>query len=187
MLNLDFFCSPIGLGHATRDIAIANNLDLTVKFVTGSGAAKIIKDSEMLVEDVYHPPNFIVENGAMKNSAKWLWRYYQYYKDCKKISKKIIDEDHPNLVVSDEDFASLVIAQERKIPTVLVTDILETRFTKGFGSIIEKKMNKSMSEIIQKCQVTIVPEIGDDDGNIRRVGPIVRQTKQSREHLRKKF
>ena len=187
MLDLDFFCSPIGLGHATRDIAIAMNLDLTVKFVTGSGAAKIIKDSEMIVEDVYRPPDFIVENGAMKSPAKWLWRYYQYYKDCKNISKRIIGEDHPNLVVSDEDFASLVSAQEKKIPTVLVTDILETRFTKGFGSIIEKKMNKSMNKIIQKCQVTIIPETGDDDGNIRRVGPIVRQTKQSREQLRKKF
>ena len=187
MLDLDFFCSPIGLGHATRDIAIAMNLDLTVKFVTGSGAAKIIKDSEMIVEDVYRPPDFIVENGAMKSPAKWLWRYYQYYKDCKNISKRIIGEDHPNLVVSDEDFASLVSAQEKKIPTVLVTDILETRFTKGFGSIIEKKMNKSMNKIIQKCQVTIIPETGDDDGNIRRVGPIVRQTKQSREQLREKF
>ena len=187
MLDLDFFCSPIGLGHATRDIAIAMNLDLTVKFVTGSGAAKIIKDSEMIVEDVYRPPDFIVENGAMKSPAKWLWRYYQYYKDCKNISKRIIGEDHPNLVVSDEDFASLVSAQEKKIPTVLVTDILETRFTKGLGSIIEKKMNKSMNKIIQKCQVTIIPETGDDDGNIRRVGPIVRQTKQSREQLREKF
>ena len=36
------------------------------------------------------------------------------------------------------------------IPTILITDILETHFTKGIASIIEKKMNKSMNEIIKK-------------------------------------
>ena len=39
-----------------------------------------------------------------------------------------------------------------KIPTILITDILETRFAKGLASIIEKKMNKSMQEIIKKCE-----------------------------------
>jgi UDP-N-acetylglucosamine--N-acetylmuramyl-(pentapeptide) pyrophosphoryl-undecaprenol N-acetylglucosamine transferase len=44
MVDLDFFSSPIGLGHATRDIAIANNFEnISIKFVTGNGAATIIK------------------------------------------------------------------------------------------------------------------------------------------------
>ena len=73
-----------------------------------------------------------------------------------------------------------------KIPTVLITDVLETRFTKGLASFIEKKMNKSMHEIIKKCDIVILPENGDDQDNIRRVGPIVRQTNYSREELRKK-
>ncbi len=90
-------------------------------------------------------------------------------------------------MVSDEDFASLTISQEKKIPTVLVTDILETRFTNGFSSIIEKKMNKSMKKIIEKCNTVIIPEVGDNEGNIIRVGPIVRQTSFSRSNLREKF
>jgi UDP-N-acetylglucosamine--N-acetylmuramyl-(pentapeptide) pyrophosphoryl-undecaprenol N-acetylglucosamine transferase len=139
------------------------------------------------VEDVYKPPQFIVENGSLKNSARWLWKYYQYYRDCKKISTKIIELDSPNLIVSDEDFASLSVAQNKKIPTVLITDILETRFTKGFTSLIEKKMNKSMLEIIKNCDVVILPEDGPDEDNIRRVGPIVRHTKNSRDELREKF
>lgn len=188
MVDLDFFCSPIGLGHATRDIAIANNFtDFSLKFVTGSGAAKIIENSDFEVEDIYNPPNFIVENGSLKSPAKWLWSYFQYYKECKKISKRVIQNDNPNLVVSDEDFASLTIAQERKIPTVLITDILETHFVKGLGSLIEKKMNKSMKNIIQKCDIVILPELGDDEGNIKRVGPIVRKTHHTREELRNDF
>ena len=188
MVDFDFFSSPIGLGHATRDIAIVKQFqDISVKFVTGNGAAKIIKDWNFDVSDWYKPPNFIVKEGKLKSPAKWLWNYYQYYKECKKISKRIIEQDNPRMILSDEDFASLTIAQEKKIPTVLITDILETHFVKGFGSFIEKKMNKSMHDIIKKCDVVIVPEFGDNQDNIKRVGPIVRQTKYSRNELRKRF
>jgi UDP-N-acetylglucosamine--N-acetylmuramyl-(pentapeptide) pyrophosphoryl-undecaprenol N-acetylglucosamine transferase len=184
----DYFSSPIGLGHVTRDIAIVNNFEnITTNFVTGSGAAKILKNLDFKVQDVYNPPSFIIENGTLKNPAKWLWNYFQYYKDCKKISQKIIQKDNPNLVISDEDFASLTIAQKMKIPTVLVTDVLETRFTKGLVSFVEKKMNKSMLKIMKKCDVVILPEHGEDEDNIKKVGPIVRETKFSREDLRNKF
>jgi len=185
---IDYFSSPIGLGHVTRDIAIANNFEnISINFVTGSGAAKILKNLDFKVQDVYNPPSFIVENGTLKSPVKWLWNYYQYYKDCKKISQKILQEDNPNLVISDEDFAALTVAQKMKIPTILITDVLETRFTKGLVSFIEKKMNKSMQKIIKKCDIVILPENGNDQDNIRRVGPIVRQTNHSREELRKKF
>ena len=81
----------------------------------------------------------------------------------------------------------MTIAQDMKIPTVLITDVLETRFTKGLASFIEKKMNKSMQEIIKKCDIVIIPENGDSQDNIRKVGPIVRQTSLTREELREKF
>ncbi len=188
MIDVDFFSSPIGLGHVTRDIAIVNNFEnISTKFVTGSGAGKILENLKFEVENVYRPPQFNVEKGVLTNSTKWLWNYFQYYKDCKKISNRIIETDNPNLVLSDEDFASLTVAQNKKIPTVLITDILETKFTKGFSSFIEKKMNKSMKEIINKCNVVILPEEGVDEGHIKRVGPIVRQTRYSREELREKF
>ena len=188
MVDLDFFSSPIGLGHITRDIAIANNFEnISAKFVTGNGAAKILMNLDFKVEDVYIPPQFIVENGMLKNSTRWLWNYYQYYKRCKKIAKKIIDEDNPKLVISDEDFASLTVAQNKKIPTVLITDVVQTNFVSGIASFIEKKMNKSMQEIMKKCDTVIIPENGPDEGNIKRVGPIVRQINSTREELRKKF
>ncbi|MCV0373470.1 MAG: UDP-glucuronosyltransferase [Nitrosarchaeum sp.] len=185
MVDLDFFTSPIGLGHATRDIAIAENLrEFSSRFVTGSEAAKIIANSDFEVRDIYNPPRFIVDDGVLQKSARWLWNYYQYYKECKKTSKKIIQEDNPHIIVSDEDFASLAIAQEKKIPTVLITDILETHFVRGFGSFIEKKMNRSMHNIIQKCDLVILPEKGDSQGNIKRIGPIVRSTPHTRKELR---
>ncbi|MDH5568892.1 MAG: UDP-glucuronosyltransferase [Nitrosopumilus sp.] len=188
MNTCNFFSSPIGLGHVTRDIAIVNNFkNISTNFVTGSGAAKILKNLHFTVQDVYDPPSFVVKNGILKNSAKWLWNYYNYYKKCKNISENILLNDNPNLVISDEDFASLTVAQAMKIPTILITDILETHFTKGLASLIEKKMNQSMQEICKKCDLVILPEYGDDIDNIKRVGPIVRTTNYSRDELRKKF
>ncbi len=188
MNNYDFFSSPIGLGHVTRDIAIVKNLkDFSFNFVTGSGAAKILKKINYNVNDVYNPPSFVVENGVLNNQTKWLWSYYQYYKNCKNISKKIIKKNNSELIISDEDFASLTNAQELKIPNILITDVLETKFTKGIASFIEKKMNKSMMNIIKNCDAVIIPENGEDVDNIRRIGPIVREINLSREELRKKF
>jgi len=185
---IDFFSSPIGLGHVTRDIAIVNNFqDITTNFVSGSGAAKVLENLDFNVHDRYNPPSFIIKNGSLQNPAKWLWSYYHYYKDCKNISKDIIQKDDPNLVISDEDFAALSIAQEETIPTVLITDVLETKFTNGIISLIEKKMNKSMKKIIEKCDVVIIPENGNNQDNIKYVGPIVRQTNFSRDELRQKF
>ena len=184
----DFFSSPIGLGHVTRDIAIVNNLkNISINFVTGSGAAKILKKLEYKVNDIYNPPSFIVENGILNNQTKWLWNYFQYYKNCKKISEKIIKINNSDLIISDEDFASLTVAQNLKIPNILITDVLETKFTKGIASLIERKMNKSMMNIIKNCDVVIIPEEGHDQGNIKRVGPIVREINFSREELREKF
>ena len=147
----DFFSSPIGLGHVTRDIAIVNNLkDITINFVTGSGAAKILKKLEYKVDDVYNPPTFIVDKGILNNQTKWLWNYFQYYKNCKNISEKIIKIHNSDLIISDEDFASLTVAQNLKIPNILITDVLETKFTKGIVSLVERKMNKSMMRYYKK-------------------------------------
>lgn len=188
MVDLVFFSSPTGLGHASRDVAISQNLDgLTKKFVSGGAASEFISQNGFDVENLYKPPPFQIENGNLKQPLKWLFKYYSYYKECKIISSQILEVNCPKLVISDEDFASLVIAQERKIKTILITDILETKFAKGIGSIIEDIMNKSMKKIIKKCDLVIVPENGKDEGNLVRVGPIVRKTLQSREQLREKF
>ena len=185
MKDLLFFSSPIGLGHATRDAAIASELGCCTRFVTGDAAARFLKGSGFKVTDVYRPPRFVVEEGTLKKPQRWLWQYYMYYRDCKKISSKIIGEQC--ILVSDEDFASLAVAQRRKIPSVLITDIMKTRFTSGPGSLIEKGMNRSMKRIVSGCDAVIIPEEGTDESNIKRVGPIVRRTEFSRKELRNRF
>ncbi|TLX67147.1 MAG: UDP-glucuronosyltransferase [Thaumarchaeota archaeon] len=188
MSKIIFFSSPIGLGHATRDIAIAQYLDkISTKFASGEGASKLFSDYGFDAEDVYRPPSFVINHGKLQNPLIWLFKFYLYYKECKTISSRIIEKEKPNLIVSAEDFASLTIGQGKKLKTILITDILETRFVNGIGSLIEKKMNRSMKEIIQKCDLVILPENGPNEDNITRVGPIVRSTFYTRDELRKKF
>ena len=106
---------------------------------------------------------------------------------CKEISNDIIRKEEPELIISDEDFASIAIAQERKIQNVIITDILETKFTSGLGGMIEKKMNKTMQEMLHKANKVIIPEIGDNQDNIIRTGPIVRETQKTRDEIREEL
>src|SRR5919109_448617 len=182
---ITFFTSPIGLGHATRDIAIAEKLRTDILFVSGEGASSLIARKGFKALDVYRPAKFIVEAGQLQHLFKWLMGYYLYYKKCKVIAKEILDNPHEGLIVSDEDFASIAVGKEMGQSCVLITDIIETHFTSGLASIIEKKMNKWMHKIMQRCDCVIIPEIGDDKDNIYHVGPIVRQASADRNTLRK--
>jgi UDP-N-acetylglucosamine--N-acetylmuramyl-(pentapeptide) pyrophosphoryl-undecaprenol N-acetylglucosamine transferase len=103
-------------------------------------------------------------------------------RNCKGYLKKSL-----GLIISDEDFALIAIGKEMKRKCVLITDIIEARFTDGTASFIEKKMNKEMQKMIQACDCIIIPEIGNDKDNIRYVRPIVRQVSADRSTLRKRF
>ena len=188
MTKILFFCSPIGLGHATRDLAIINQMELeSCKVFSGSSAIQFFQRNNIEANDVYSPPKFEVQNGRLEKSLKWLWSYYKYYKKCKEVSEQIISSEKPNLIISDEDFASIAVAQEREIPNIVITDILETKFTNGFGTIIEKKMNKIMQQMLQKANKVIIPESGIDENNIIRTGPIVREIQKTRNEIREEL
>lgn len=201
--SIFFFTSPIGLGHATRDIAIADRLrrlgsngdsregsqrSIELFFASGGPAASMISGSGYNVLDVYRPNPFDVQLGELRNPMLWLIRYYSYYRECKRIAKEILSR-HSTLtpVVSDEDFASIAVAENMHRKLVLVTDITETRFLKGPASIVERQMNKSLASMMKKCDIIIIPDLGQDTDNIVYVGPIVRECKETREELRKKF
>ena len=185
MTEILFFSSPIGLGHATRDLAIINQLKIrSCKVFSGSSAIEFFHQNSIQAQDVYSPPRFDVIDGKLEKSLKWLWSYYRYYKRCKEISSEIISNEKPKLIISDEDFASIAIAQERKIPNIIITDILETKFISGFGGVVEKKMNKTMHEMLDKANRVIIPELGENQNNIIRTGPIVRKIQKNRDELR---
>jgi UDP-N-acetylglucosamine--N-acetylmuramyl-(pentapeptide) pyrophosphoryl-undecaprenol N-acetylglucosamine transferase len=181
-----FFTSPIGLGHATRDIAIADKLNSEILFVSGGGAASLLTRKGFKALDVYRPEKFVVASGQLQHSFWWLMRYYSYYKRCKNIAKDIL-ENNNGLIVSDEDFAAIAIGEEMKRRRILITDITETHFISGVASVFEKMMNKRMQKMMGSCDYVIIPDVGEDSDNRVHVGPIVRPASADRDSLRRRF
>jgi UDP-N-acetylglucosamine--N-acetylmuramyl-(pentapeptide) pyrophosphoryl-undecaprenol N-acetylglucosamine transferase len=190
-----FFTSPIGLGHATRDIAICEKLrSLTndkILFVTGRAAYTIISNKGYVAYDVYTPNNFQVNYSMhLQSMIRWLIQYISYYKRCKIIAQQFIEKNNERniLIVSDEDFASITVGKNRNMKRILITDILKTHFLKGLPSVIEYGMNRSLERMIRSCDHVIIPDYGRDVDNKSYIGPIVRElTTIDRETLRKKF
>ncbi|MBV9177686.1 MAG: UDP-glucuronosyltransferase [Nitrososphaeraceae archaeon] len=184
-----FFTSPIGLGHATRDIAIADKLKPVfneILFITGAGAFTLISKRGYSVLDLYKPVNFDTELGKLQHHLRWMIRYLSYYRKCKRIAQSLLAKNS-GLMISDEDFASLAIAEKLNRKCILITDIVETHFTRRFGSIVERRTNKNMRKIIDKCTSVIIPCYGDNKDNFVYVGPIVREVRDDRVTLRKRF
>ena len=190
LTSLLFFTSPIGLGHATRDIAIAKKLiklDAQISFVSGQAAHSLISSQGYDVVNAYHPKGFFIHCGQLRRPVIWLLRYLSYYRDCKRISEGIVTSRQSDIIVSDEDLASIQVADKLNKKRILISDITETHFTHGLLSLVEKKMNKSMRKIMSRCDCVIIPDFGTDEGNIIHVGPIVREVDSDRNALRKRL
>ena len=66
-----FFTSPIGLGHASRDIAIAEKLKPLhneILFASGAGAFNLISKNGYSAFNLYEPMNFYIHSGELKKS-----------------------------------------------------------------------------------------------------------------------
>jgi len=188
-----FFASPIGLGHATRDIAICEEIKSITKekilIVTGQPAYDIFSNYGYSAENVYNPEKFDIDNlMQLRSPLKWLFKYFMYYRNCKKIARDLVDSNEGSLIVSDEDFASVAVGEKKNLKRILITDLLETHFVKGIFSTIESQMNKSMQSMLKKCDRVIIPDDGNDLDNISYVGPVVRRLSiTNRDVLRKKL
>ncbi len=200
-----FFSSPIGLGHITRDIAIAKEIAKSFdyhdfEFITGSKAFDFMcnendssEESKFPARNLYFPPEFSVDEGKLKNSFLWLLKYVYYFRKSKIKVKKFLSIRGMNwgaspLIITDEDFASLSVGKDLNIPRILITDILRTHFIRnGILSGIEKYLNNSMCNLIKSSDCVIIPESGDNRDNLFYVGPIVREIRTTRDDLRKRF
>jgi UDP-N-acetylglucosamine--N-acetylmuramyl-(pentapeptide) pyrophosphoryl-undecaprenol N-acetylglucosamine transferase len=169
-------------------------------FVTGSVAYNFISnlnrsiyDDKMFIYNLYQPPSFSIINGKLNQGFLWLLKYLYYYNSCKRYLKKFFCSNNynislSNLIVTDEDFASLSFTKNLRIKRIFITDVLNTNFGKSFlFSKFEKILNNSMCNLIKSSECIIIPELGEDKDNFFYVGPIVRDINSTRDELRKKL
>lgn len=183
--------SPIGLGHATRDIVIVEELrrqGAEVKLFSGGKAAEFIRGQGYDVEDIVDDPVPYVSKGVMRRVALWYIRSWFAYRRTLKRTERLFDDYGPDLVVGDEEFTGMGVAERRGKKRVFISDEL----TLGFGRTwISRKLEDRVEGWYRRLQDTvdllIIPENGSDSGNRRFVGPIVRPRSGDCVDVRRKF
>jgi UDP-N-acetylglucosamine--N-acetylmuramyl-(pentapeptide) pyrophosphoryl-undecaprenol N-acetylglucosamine transferase len=93
----------------------------------------------------------------------------------------LIDRLKPDLVVGDEEFASVSLALEQKRPAVLISDELELGFAQSaLSRYIEHRVSEWYIQLQQNVSHLLIPDFGTDHGNIHFTTPVVRAATQSR-------
>ena len=170
--------SPIGLGHATRDIVIIEELKrqgADVKLFSGGKAAEFIRGQGYAVEDIVVDPVPSVSKGEMRRVALWYIRSWVAYRRTFRRTERLFDDYSPDIVVGDEEFTGIGVAERRGKKRIFISDELML----GFGRTwLSKKLEGRVERWYRRLQDTvdllIIPDKGSDSGNRRFVGPIVR-------------
>jgi len=183
--------SPIGFGHASRAVAVGLKMrdkSLEPIFATGGPAVDFLRSYGFTVHDVVTEPVPSESRGEMKRAAVWYLRYWLGYRSSRKAMLGLIEEFRPDLVVGDEEFASVSLALQKGLPHALISDELELGFARGFVSRrVESKAEEWYANLQRSVAHLLVPSFGRDEGNVHYVTPIVRPTSKTREDVRREL
>jgi UDP-N-acetylglucosamine--N-acetylmuramyl-(pentapeptide) pyrophosphoryl-undecaprenol N-acetylglucosamine transferase len=186
-----FGVSPIGLGHATRAMVLAEELrkkGADVKLFSGGVAAEFIRDAGVAVEDIVEDPVPHVRGLEMSRVALWYARSWWANRRTLPRTRKLAESYAPQLVVCDEEFSGLAVAEERGVKRVFVSDELELGFARTLvARKIEARVESWYKRLQASVDLLIVPDSGRNVGNRVFVGPIVRQVTQTREETRESY
>ena len=154
-MRLLYSCSELGLGHASRTLALGKRLEKNgheLFFFTGARAFQLLQrefenvypatpvswyenaygiiTSASLLNILFPIPRFNNETGKfeVKNSSamETAHRYYDLRKHIKEIK--------PDLVISDGDIHALRMAHRWNFPSVYITNLIRPSF--GFSSLL---------------------------------------------------
>lgn len=179
--------SPIGFGHASRAVAVAEELEqrgADVLLATGGNAAEQVASYGLRVVDRVRAPVPVIRQGEMKQASLWYARYWFAYRRSRAAMKKLVAEAHPDILVGDEEFSAVSLALEEGLPHALVTDELELGFARSaLARVLEKRADRWYHRIQEKIRAVVIPDFGEDRGNLHYVTPVVRRVTASREEL----
>lgn len=191
MSRILYGVSPIGLGHATRALVLVSELrkhGAEVRLFSGGRAAEFLLDRGEAVESIVIDPVPDVVDGEMRRVALWYIRSWFAYKRTIGKTERLFDEYRPDLVVCDEEFTGLAVAQRRGVTNVFISDELILGFARSWISRqIELRVERWYRGLQDTVDLLVVPELGEDAGNRRFVGPIVRSPTMNCAEVRKAY
>ncbi|HEY6283971.1 MAG TPA: glycosyltransferase family protein, partial [Nitrososphaerales archaeon] len=183
--------SPIGLGHATRSLVLSERLKkegVDVKLFSGGKAAEFIRGQGIPVEDIVDDPVPTVVNGEMKWSALWYVRSWLALRRTVRRTERLFDSFRPDLVVGDEEFSGMEVAEKNGTKRVFISDELMLGFGRTWLSRkIEARVERWYKRLQGSVDLLIIPEFGEDSGNTKHTGAVVRAPTMSPDDTRKKY
>lgn len=181
--------SPIGLGHATRSLVVAEALRRSgagVRLYSGGDTARFMRDSGFEADDVVEEATPHISNGVMDRVALWYVRSWLAQKRNVRRTERLFDDYGPDLVVCDEEFSGMAVAEKRAARRVFVSDELELGFARTWlAQRIENRVERWYRRLQDSVDLLIIPEEGEDAGNRKHVGPIVRPRTKSCDQARR--
>lgn len=187
MALLLYGVSPIGLGHAARAVAVGQQLveaGVEVTFASGGPAVECLRNFGFKVEDVVTEPVPEVKDGEMKNAVSWYVKYWRGFRRSKRAMADVIARLHPDAVVCDEEFSGVSLALELGIPHALISDELELGFARTWPArAVERRVSDWYTELQRRVSLLVIPDSGNDGGNRRYVGPVVRRATKTRAQI----
>ena len=175
-MRLLYSCSELGLGHASRTIALGKKLKEKgheVFFFTGARAYELLRQefrnvypstpvawyenahgiitSASLINILVPLPVFNNEKGKfeIKNSSamETTHRYYDLRKQIKQIK--------PDLIVSDGDIHALRLANRWHFPSVYITNLIRPSY--GFSPFLNPG-ERLTERYVKECSKIIIPD-----------------------------
>jgi len=175
-MRLLYSCSELGLGHASRTIALGKQLEQCgheVFFFSGGRAYELLKrqfkhvyhvtavawyenasgviTSASLLNILFPLPTFNCDAGRFEvkssSAMETIHRYYDL--------REHLHEVKPDLVIADGDIHALRLAQRWKIPNVYITNLIRPSY--GFSSFLSPG-ERFTERYVRSCTRIVIPD-----------------------------
>ena len=175
-MRLLYSCSELGLGHASRTIALGKRLEQRgheVFFLSGGRAYELLKKefknvypitavswyenssgiitTASLINILFPLPVFNNEKNKFEvktsSAMETIHRYYDLRKQLLRIA--------PDALIADGDINALRLAQRWKIPDIYVTNVIRPSY--GFSSLLSPG-ERITEQYVKKCKQIVIPD-----------------------------
>ncbi len=159
-----------------------------MKLFSGGKAAEFMHKGGEAVESIVDDPEPTVVGGEMRRVALWYIRSWVGHRRTVRRTERLFDSYKPGLVVCDEEFSGMTVAEKLGKRRVFISDELLLEFARTWlARKIERRVERWYRHLQDSVDLLVIPDFGDDAGNKRFVGPIVRAPTMSPEDTRRKY
>ncbi|HML04663.1 MAG TPA: UDP-N-acetylglucosamine--N-acetylmuramyl-(pentapeptide) pyrophosphoryl-undecaprenol N-acetylglucosamine transferase [Methanobacterium sp.] len=161
----------IGLGHASRCIALAEELNkknIDVVFASYGSGYKMLKEHGKYEISKLPDIKFYGDNGGLdikQTAKKSIDMPYIFLKSIYHESK-IIKKIKPDIIVADAHYSVPITAKVLGIPCILITNELTLNFSDLYPQektmeYLENGLKRFINDVSRQCNAIIIPDIED--------------------------